>query len=79
MVNKTEKWAAEEEMVRYRLQLSGREFEEREATVLQSMGLQRVGHNLVTEQQQQLIYNVVLVSGIRQSDSVTYTHTRTVF
>ena len=32
--------------------------------MLQSMGLQRVGHDLVTEQQQQqwLLYNVVLVT-----------------
>ena len=30
---------------------------------LQPMGLQKSGHDLMTEQQQQLIYNIVLVSG----------------
>ena len=31
------------------------------------MGLQRVGHNLVTEQQQQLLYNTVLISAAAKS------------
>ena len=40
---------------------------------LQSMGSQRAGHDLVTKPPPpQLIYNVVLISGIQQSDSVIY-------
>ena len=50
----------EEEMIGWYHQLSGHEFEQipgdREGTrnpgVLHSLGLQRAGHNLVTEQQQ---------------------------
>ena len=39
-------------------------------------GLQRVGHNLVTkQQQQQLIYNVVLVSALQQSESIIHIST----
>ena len=39
--------------------------------MLQSTGLQSVGHDLVTEQQQQqsLLYNVVLVSAVQRSES----------
>ena len=40
---------------------------------LQSVGSQRVGHDLVTKPPPpQLIYNVVLISGIQQSDSCIY-------
>ena len=40
---------------------------------LQSVGSQRVGHDLVTKPPPpQLIYNVVLISGIQQSDSHIY-------
>ena len=48
----------EDEMVRWHHQLNGHKFEQverkwrtEEPGVLQSMGLQTVGHNLVTEQQ----------------------------
>ena len=42
---------------------------------LQSVGSQRVGHDLVTKSPPpQLIYNVVLISGIQQSDSHIYTY-----
>ena len=48
---------AEDEIVRYHDQLSGHEFEQilrecrtKESGMLQSMGLQRVGHDLATEQ-----------------------------
>ena len=54
-----EKRVAEDEMVRYHDQLSGHEFEQilrecrtKESGILQSMGLQRVGHDLATEQYQ---------------------------
>ena len=40
--------------------------------MLQSMGSQSVGHDRATEQQ--LIYNVGLVSGVQQSDSVRQAH-----
>ena len=58
-----EKGAAEEEMVRKHYWLSGHEFEQTprdsegqgEPDVLQSMGSQRVGHDLATEQHQQQI------------------------
>ena len=43
--------------------------------MLQSMGSQRAGHNLATEQQQQqqqLIDSVVPVSAVWQSDSVIH-------
>ena len=39
--------------------------------VLQFMGLQRVGHNLATEQ---LLYNVVLVSAVQQHESAVGIH-----
>ena len=40
---------------------------------LQSVGSQRVGHDLVTKPPPpQLIYNVVLISGIQHSDSHIY-------
>ena len=41
---------------------------------LQSVGSQRVGHDLVTKPPPQLTYNVVLISGIQQSDSLRYIH-----
>ena len=54
-------------MVKWHYQLNGHEFEQtpkiikdREAPVLQSMESQRVGHNLVTKQQQLLLYFVNL-------------------
>ena len=54
-------------MVKRHYQLNGHEFEQtpkiikdREAPVLQSMESQRVGHNLVTKQQQLLLYFVNL-------------------
>ena len=54
-----EKRVAEDEMVRYHDQLSGHEFEQiliksrtKESGMLQSMWLQRVGHDLATEQYQ---------------------------
>ena len=57
-----EKGTAEDEVVRRHHWLSGREFEQtlrdrgrREIGVLQSMGSHRVGHELVTEQQQKVI------------------------
>ena len=37
----------------------GRQWGTRKPGVLQSMGLQRIGHNLATEQQQQLVYSTV--------------------
>ena len=40
--------------------------------MLQSMRLQRVKCDLVTEQQKKLIYNVELVSDVQQSESVIY-------
>ena len=49
----------EDEMVGWQYQLNGHEFEQTpgdsggQPGVLQSMGLQRVGHDSVTEQQQQ--------------------------
>ena len=56
---------AEDEMVRQHHQCSGHEFEQTaeqgrtgEPGVLQSMGLQRVGHNLGTEQQMTWIHFV---------------------
>ena len=62
-----EKWETEDEMVEWHYQLNGHEFEQipkiikdREAPVLQSMESQRAGHNLVTEQQQLLLYFVNL-------------------
>ena len=53
------KGMTEDEMVGWHHWLNGHEFEqapgdsEKEADVLQSMGSQRVGHDLTTEQQQQ--------------------------
>ena len=32
--------------------------------MLQSMGSQRIGHDLLNEQQQKLFYNIMLVSGV---------------
>ena len=44
---------------------------DREAWLLQSMGSQRVGHNLATEQQQP-INNVVVVAGEQRRDSAIH-------
>ena len=62
-----EKTAAEDEMVRYYHQFSGHEPEQTlgdwwtgKLGVLQYMGLQGVGHNLVTEQQQMYIQKFCL-------------------
>ena len=41
--------------------------------MLQSMGLQRVRHSLLTEQQQ-LLYSVVLVSAVQQQESAISRH-----
>ena len=63
-----EKGAAEDDMIAWQHQLNGHEFEETERWrtgkpgVLQSKGLQRVGHNWVTEQQQQPELSVSLIS-----------------
>ena len=83
IVNETEKWAAEDEMVRQHHQIMVIHLsklweivEDREASVLPSTGPQRVRRELVTEQQQ-LMYNVVLVSGTQQSDSVIHAHALT--
>ena len=40
--------------------------------MLWSMGSQRIRYDLATEQQQELIFNVVLVSSVWQSDSDVY-------
>ena len=57
-----EKGVTEEKMIEYHHQLNGHEFEQtlgdsggQRSLVLQSMGSQRVGHNLLTEQQQSRI------------------------
>ena len=42
--------------------------------MLQSTGLQIVRHNLPTEQQTQLIYNVVLVSAVQRQESALSIH-----
>ena len=44
------------------------------AGMLQSTGLQIVRHNLPTEQQAQLIYNVVLVSAVQRQESALSIH-----
>ena len=59
----------EDEMVGWYHRLNGHEFEQslgdREREVLQSMGSQRVGHDLATEQQQSEIYSYLNNLGIR--------------
>ena len=62
----------EEKMIEYHHQLNGHEFEQtlgdsggQRSLVLQSMGSQRVGHNLLTEQQQ---------SRIDMRDTLCFTH-----
>ena len=57
-----EKGVTEEKMIEYHHQHNGHEFEQtlgdsggQRSLVLQSMGSQRVGHNLLTEQQQSRI------------------------
>ena len=50
----------EDEMVEWHHQLNGPEFEQTPGdSEKQSMGLQRVGHDLATEQQQQFIEETV--------------------
>ena len=47
---------------------------------LQSKGLQRVGHDWATEHTgTQVVYSVVLVSGIQQGESVVHMHISTLF
>ena len=53
-----EKWATENEIVGWHHQAYGHEFEQAPG-VLQSMGLQRVGHNIVNKKQQQKIYSLL--------------------
>ena len=63
------RWATKDEMVGWHHRLNGHEFEQslgdREREVLQSMGSQRVGHDLATEQQQSEIYSYLNNLGIR--------------
>jgi len=67
-----EKGAAEDEMVGWHHWLSGHEFEQTPGDsegqfpgMLQSIGSQRVGHDLVTEQQQQRTWNTLINPTIR--------------
>ena len=63
-------------MVGWHHRTNGHEFEQtlgertEKPEVLQSMGSQRVRYDLATEQQQLLIYSIILVSGIQHNGSV---------
>ena len=52
-----EEGATEDEMVGWHHWLNGHEFEQAPGDGEESMGLQRVGHDLATEQQQTLLHN----------------------
>ena len=55
--------------------LPGKSYAHRRLAGYSLWGSQRVGHDLVTKSPPpQLIYNVVLISGIQQSDSLIYTY-----
>ena len=72
-----EKGMAEDEMVGWHHQLNEHEFEQtlgllRRRTGEPGQGYQKVGRDLVTEQQQQLVDNVTFTSDVQQNDSVIY-------
>ena len=62
-----EKGATKDEITGWHHWLSGREFEqilrdsEGQGSLLQSMGSKRVGHDLVTEQEQKMKYNLIYI------------------